>query len=98
MKANAPREAIDGQSLPADQLTEGDANGAEKQFQLKGAVLTVAETDGETSIEIAAGLDVRNAPAIAVDADFRLQSGRRQSALCPRQTPAQQSQQKTREF
>ena len=48
MEADAPGQPIDRQTLAADQLAERAAHGAEKKFHLKGAVLTVTETNGET--------------------------------------------------
>ncbi len=85
VKADPPRQPIDRQSLGADQLAQGAADDAQQEFKLKGAILGVAEADAEIGVALVVCLDVRNAPAVAVDTNRGLQARHAESALRKRQ-------------
>src|SRR5262249_43700598 len=57
---------------------------------LEGAVLSLAEAQGERPVARVVGLDQRDAPAVAVDADLPRQAGDGEGAAGKRQPPAEQ--------
>src|SRR6516162_422728 len=90
MEADAPGEAVDVQGAVAEQLREGAADDATQHFQLKGPVLSVAETDAEMRIVLIASVQGRNPPAIAADGQLVVQGGDSQRSPRPGQALAQE--------
>jgi hypothetical protein len=80
MEADSAREAIDRQGGFAHHLGDSAACDPQEQFQLKGAVLAVAEAHREGAVAGIVGLDQWNSPAVAVDADSAVQP---RYAQCP---------------
>ena len=93
IKADAATELIDGHGQGADQLRQGATQHALQHFQLKSAILAMAEAQAEMRVQLVLRLDVRNPPAIALDAHPAGQSGHRDGPARPRQTPAKKQTQ-----
>src|SRR5262249_10930483 len=73
-----------------DQLAQGAAADAEEQLELEGAVLALAEADGEVGVVRGARLDGGDAVAVAGDADGAVEAGDGERAARPGQAPAQE--------
>ena len=104
MKADAPRQAVDWQTLNADQFREGAAHDAQEDFQLEGAVLSVTKAEAEPGVGVVGRLDVGDAPAVAVDLQRLTDAGdstfavRERQALAERPAQEQAMQVQRRRF
>ena len=68
MKADAAQQPIHGQTRAADQFRERAPDDAQQNLKLKSAILPLTEAQAKPRIGIVASLNVRDAPAVAVDA------------------------------
>ena len=85
LQAHRAAEAICFQALAAEQFGQAPLGHAPAQLHLPQAVLGMNHALGKPQIGLAAGVDVRDAPAIAQHFHRGLQAGQAQAALVLRQ-------------
>ena len=89
-EADAARYAVDRHAFVSDPFGERAAADAKNAFQLKCSVLPLTKSQCEPRIVVVGGVDMRNAPLIAVDANPSTNSVQANGSRGDRQAPAQQ--------